>query len=85
MPRCARPTRSVLLLVLLGAALAPRPAAADLEQLARCQRGIAREGAKYAQRVIKATLDCTVATANCQIQCEAGVFGPPCDSNPAPC
>ena len=70
----------------LGLALVlPAVAAADIVQLARCQKGIAREGAKYAQRVIKATLDCTMATANCQIQCESGVFGPPCDSNPPPC
>jgi hypothetical protein len=32
----------------------------------------------------KATLDCTLATANCRIQCERGVFGPPCDPTPTP-
>jgi hypothetical protein len=61
------------------------PAAADIASLAKCQRSIAREGAKYAQRVIKSTLECTEAIANCQVQCELGVFGPPCDTNPPPC
>jgi hypothetical protein len=61
------------------------PVRADIQTLAKCQKSIAREGAKYAMRVIKSTLECTEAIANCQVQCELGVFGPPCDTNPPPC
>jgi hypothetical protein len=68
-----------LALIVTGAAHA------DIKTLARCQKAIAREGAKYAQRVIKSTLNCTEAVADCQVQCELGVFGPPCDTNPPPC
>ena len=34
------------------ALLAPTLAGADIVQLARCQKSFAKEGAKYAQRVI---------------------------------
>jgi len=58
---------------------------ADIDDIARCQRRFAKEGAKFAQKVIRATLDCSLAVSECQVQCDAGVFGPPCDSNPPPC
>jgi hypothetical protein len=65
--------------------LTPGVAAADILAVARCQRRFAREGARFAQRVIKAELACSLAGSECQVQCEAGVFGPPCSSNPPPC
>jgi hypothetical protein len=60
-------------------------AVSDIDDIARCQRRFAKEGAKYAQRVIRAELDCSLAVSECQVECDAGVFGPPCDSNPPPC
>lgn len=75
----------VLLVATLGAAVATAQTVADIDDIARCQRRFAKEGAKFAQRVIRATLDCSLAVAECQIQCDAGVFGPPCDTNPPPC
>lgn len=63
----------------------PALASADIAAVARCQRRFAREGARFAQRVIKAELDCTLAVSECQVECETGVFGPPCSSNPPPC
>ncbi len=68
----------------LGVVL-PGTARAGIEELARCQKGIAKEGARFAQRTITATLKCTEAIADCQIQCELGVFGPTCDTSPPPC
>src|SRR5207237_2083981 len=50
----------------------------------RRPRRIASEGALFATRVIRATLKCTQGIADCQIQCEQGVFGPPCDPVPQP-
>jgi hypothetical protein len=78
----SRPLTSTVLALLL---LLPATAGADIDDLVRCQRRIAREGAKFAQRVIRSTLKCTTEIAECQIQCEEGVFGPPCDTNPPPC
>jgi hypothetical protein len=69
-----------LVVLALGAA----PASADIQAVAKCQKAFAREGAKFAQRVIKATLACTQETSECIIQCEQGVFGPPCDPTPQP-
>jgi hypothetical protein len=68
----------------LSAALAA-PAAADITSVARCQKKIATAGADYAKRVIVETLKCTEEVAECQVQCEEGVFGPSCESNPPPC
>ena len=51
---------------------APALAAPDLEairNIARCQKAIGREGAKYAQRVVKSNLRCTEEIADCQVQC----------------
>jgi hypothetical protein len=72
----------------LGVFLAPTihaQSVADIDDIARCQRRFAKEGAKFAQRVIRQTLECSLAVSECQVQCDAGVFGPPCDTNPAPC
>jgi hypothetical protein len=73
------------LLLTLPASPARAQSVADIDDIARCQRRFAKEGAKFAQKVIRATLDCSLAVSECQVQCDAGVFGPPCDSNPPPC
>lgn len=73
------------LMLVASATLAAAQAGADIDDIARCQRRFAREGARFAQRAIKATLTCTLAISECQVLCEEGVFGPPCDSNPPPC
>jgi hypothetical protein len=75
----ARRLVPVLMLVFTTAAHA------DIRAVANCQRAIAREGAKFAKLTIQATLKCTNAVSECQIQCEQGVFGPPCSGNPPPC
>ena len=62
----------------------PAGGEAGIEQIARCQRKIAAEGAKFALRTIRSTLRCTNAVTECQVQCEQGVFGPPCDPTPQP-
>jgi hypothetical protein len=61
------------------------PAAADITSVARCQKKIATAGADYAKRVIVTTLKCTEEVAECQAQCDAGVFGPSCDDSGPPC
>ena len=61
------------------------PAAADITSVARCQKKIATAGADFAKRVIVTTLKCTEEVAECQVQCEEGVFGPSCENNPPPC
>ncbi len=61
------------------------PASADLATLAKCQKTFAKEGAKYALRVPNSNLKCTDGISECQIECDLGQFGPPCDSNPPPC
>jgi hypothetical protein len=58
---------------------------ADIAELVRCQKKFARKGAQFANRTIQATLKCTTAVTECQVQCEQGVFGPPCETNPPPC
>lgn len=81
-----RESRCVLAALLaLGFSSAPHVVSADIAQVSRCQRKIARAGARFAVRVINATLKCTNAVSSCQIQCEQGVFGPPCDPDPPPC
>jgi hypothetical protein len=82
------PTRAILSIALLVLVLAPSAGAIDIERLsliASCQKKIASAGARFSMQVIKETLKCTNEIAECQLQCEAGVFGPPCDSNPPPC
>jgi len=70
---------SVLLLALAT------PAAADIASVARCQKKIATAGADFAKHVIVTTLKCTEEVAECQAQCDAGVFGPSCDDSGPPC
>jgi hypothetical protein len=60
-------------------------AVADITSVGRCQKKIATAGADYAKRVIVTTLKCTEEVAECQVQCEEGVFGPSCENNPPPC
>jgi hypothetical protein len=74
-----RPLPLLLLLVV------PATALAGIVEVAKCQKSIAREGARYAQRVIKSSLKCTQGVMECQLECENGVFGPPCETNPPPC
>jgi hypothetical protein len=64
--------------------LAP-PAAADITDVARCQKRIAGAGADYAKRVIVSTVKCTEEVAICQAQCEGGLYGPSCEDAPPPC
>jgi hypothetical protein len=56
-----------------------------IAHVASCQKKIASAGARFAQQVIRDTLKCTNEISECQVQCDYGVFGPPCDSNPPPC
>lgn len=60
------------------------PAGADITSVARCQKKLATAGAQFAVKVIKSTLKCTNEIVECQVQCEQGVFGPVCTSNPPP-
>ena len=80
--------RTIARAVVAGSALVlalTAPAAADITSVARCQKKIATAGADYAKRVIVTTLKCTEKVADCQVQCDQGVFGPSCDDNPPPC
>ena len=58
---------------------------ADLRSLLACQKAIARAGARFAYTVVSRTLNCTNATVECQVNCENGVYGPVCGTNPPPC
>ncbi len=72
--------RSMLVLAVLAPAVVmPLDAAAELTDIVRCQKRIAGAGANFARTTITATVNCAAATAECQIQCEQGVFGFPCD------
>jgi hypothetical protein len=62
----------------------PLSAEADIRDLVRCQNRFAHAGARFANRSIKLTLKCANAISECQIQCEEGVFGPPCEEPPEP-
>jgi len=57
----------------------------EVQTVARCQKQFAGAGAKFAEKVIRATLKCTNAVIECQVQCDYGVFGPSCDTSPPPC
>src|SRR5262249_11443279 len=65
------------------------PAAAvtipEVQLVAHCQKQFASAGAKFAEKVIRATLKCTNEVVECQVQCDYGVFGPSCDTSPPPC
>lgn len=52
---------------------------ADLKAVLKCQKKIAVAGAKYASTVVSKTLKCTNEIVECQINCENGVYGTPCD------
>jgi hypothetical protein len=71
--------------VLALALLWPAPAPAGLAEEAKCQKSIAKEGARFALRVLRSTLRCTEGISECQIQCELGVYGPSCETSPPPC
>jgi hypothetical protein len=62
----------------------PLSAEADISDLVRCQSRFAVAGARFANRSIKLTLKCANAISSCQIQCEQGAFGPPCEEPPVP-
>ncbi len=64
--------------------VAARADTSTLAHLASCQRKIASEGTRFAQRTLKAELKCTDATDTCLINCEAGVYGPVCGEPPTP-
>ncbi len=71
---------------LSAGAFADQPDLVAIHELSHCQRTIAREGAKFAMRTIRSTLKCTDEVNECQVECDGGVFGPPCDdTNPPGC
>jgi hypothetical protein len=72
-------------LVVALALCIPLTASAGVLDVTRCQKKFARYGARYAWQAVKSALRCTNEISECQIQCEQGVFGPPCSSNPPPC
>jgi hypothetical protein len=74
-----------VLALAIGVSAGPPPDSSTLMHEAQCQRRIASQGARFAQRVVKANLRCATAVADCQIQCEEGVYGPSCDTSPPPC
>ncbi|MCC6847587.1 MAG: hypothetical protein IT294_03730 [Deltaproteobacteria bacterium] len=76
--------RSVVVGAVALFALVP-PVAADITSVARCQKKVATAGADFAKRVIVETLKCTEEVAECQVQCDEGVFGTPCDEGSPPC
>jgi hypothetical protein len=78
------PVASAALLLLVTAS-AQAITIPEIGLVARCQKSIAAAGAQFAQKVIRATLKCTNAVVECQVQCEAGVFGPSCDNAGPPC
>jgi hypothetical protein len=75
----------VLVILLAAAAPAAGLTIPDIQIVSHCQKQFASAGAKFAEKVIRATLKCTVAVVECQVQCDAGVFGPSCDNSPPPC
>jgi hypothetical protein len=63
----------------------PVSASADIVETTRCQKRFARHGARFAIQSVKSALKCANAISECQIECEQGVYGPPCTYNPPPC
>jgi hypothetical protein len=57
----------------------------DIDNLVRCQKKIASEGARYAEKTINATLKCTIEISKCQINCDQGIYGPSCLTSGPPC
>jgi len=81
--RMSKPPRAFLLAPLVLALAVP--ARAELADVAKCQKGFAREGAKFALRVLRSNLRCTDGISECQIECELGQFGASCETSPPPC
>lgn len=75
----------LVLLSPIGAPSARAITVPEVQQVARCQRAIAAAGASFAMKNIRAVLKCTNGVAECQIQCDYGVFGPSCNSSGPPC
>jgi hypothetical protein len=71
--------------VLALALLVPASARAGIAESAKCQKSIAKEGSRFALRVLRSTLRCTDGISECQIQCELGAYGPSCETSPPPC
>ena len=61
------------------------PACADITSVARCQKKIATAGADYGKKVFISTIRWTESVAECQVQCDLGVFGPSWDDSGPPC
>jgi hypothetical protein len=80
-----RAVSRVLAILLAAAAPAAGLTIPDIQIVSHCQKQFASAGAKFAEKVIRATLKCTDAVVECQVQCDAGVFGPSCDTSPPPC
>ena len=75
-----------VLLLLVTALVIPRDAGAlAVREVAKCQKKFASAGAQFASRLINFTLKCATPVAQCQIECEEGLFGGSCDDNPPPC
>lgn len=79
--------RTAAQIVIVAMVMVPLAAVAqsDIKPLLKCQKQIAKAGARYANTVIKRTLRCTNEIIECQINCDNGVYGPVCGTNPPPC
>ena len=77
--------RRALGILLAAAAPAAAVTLTELQLVTHCQKQFASAGARFAEKVIRATLKCTDAVVECQVQCDAGIFGPSCDTAPPPC
>ena len=77
--------RIVLATALVSVAFLSPAFADDIDNLVRCQKKIANEGARFAEKTINATLKCTIGISKCQINCDAGVYGPSCETSGPPC
>ena len=72
-------------LIVACAAVPGHAQTSDIQDLLRCQKQFAKHGARFASKTIKHTLKCTNEIVECQINCDNGVYGPPCSTNPPPC
>jgi hypothetical protein len=79
------PLAGVLLLFVTALAFPQDAGALAVQEVAKCQKKFASAGAQFASRLINFTLKCATPVAQCQIECEEGLFGPSCDGNPPPC
>jgi hypothetical protein len=76
---------TILALVLFAAPFLSPAFADDIDNLVRCQKKIASEGARFAEKTINATLKCTIEISKCQINCDQGIYGPSCETSGPPC